>query len=423
MAELPALLAFDLGGPSPSLPAAAYARMLTALLPPGRLWRLIGDSVLGKVLLAIADELARVDNRAHDLLRESDPTTAIELLPEYEAELGLVAAATIAERQANVVARNVTRQRVRPVDFRLALAPLLGQAAEDVVIIERTHAFAASIGDDREIFRFFVYRDPGLPGDYFVASAQALVDAMAPLHTQGHVIESVSFACDDPFSLCDRDLLGSAPSFVGASTAVTARSTTITLTTPDGVAPGDTLLLLAASTNTAQSDMTTGSLPAGWSLLSRIDTSPGVSVLARRVATVGEPASHVFPMTSTGSGAPLLGVIVAYRGLDPDAALVAASAVAAMATTSVVCPSLTLTAHRDLYLGWCGANNNTASAIPPAGTTERVDQGAAQSGFNRAVAFDFVPTASGATGTHTVTMSLAVTGVAAAYALRVQGVV
>lgn len=206
MSALEATLEFPLGGGGETAPA--YARMLTALLPPGRLWRLVGESTLGKVLQACADELARIDDRANDLLRESDPVTAVELLPEYEAELGLVAASTTAERQANVVARHVTRQRVRPSDFQIALAPLLGQAAEDVVIIERTHAFAASIGDDREIFRFFVYRDPNEPGEYFVQSAQALVDKMRPLHTQGHVIESISFLCDDELSLCDRDLLG-----------------------------------------------------------------------------------------------------------------------------------------------------------------------------------------------------------------------
>lgn len=187
--------------------AASYARMLSELLPPGRLWNLV-SSTLQNVLLAGADELERVDGRAADIIEESDPSTATELLPEYERELDLEEAATDAERRARVIARLVARQRFRPVDFQQALAVLLGQDPADVDVIENSRAFAILVGDAREIFKFYVYRNPALPGTYFLDSAQAIVDAMKPSHTQGFVIESVSFLCDDPFSLCDRDLLG-----------------------------------------------------------------------------------------------------------------------------------------------------------------------------------------------------------------------
>jgi uncharacterized protein YmfQ (DUF2313 family) len=180
---------------------------MMALLPDGKLWRFVA-SMLREFFLACAQELARLDARADDLLRESNPSTAVELLPEYEQELDIGPAVTIAERQANVVARRVRRQRFRPVDFQTALAPLLAQAAADVVVIERTRAFCVSVGDDPAIYRFFIYRDPSLPGTYFLASAQTVVDEMSPSHTVGQVIESVNFRCDDAFSLCDRDLLG-----------------------------------------------------------------------------------------------------------------------------------------------------------------------------------------------------------------------
>lgn len=186
----------------------SYQRMLTSLLPPGKLWRLIGGSFLSSLLLACADELVRIDGRAGNLLAESIPSTAVELLPEYESELEIASTGTIAERQARIVARHVARQRYRPADFQLALAPLLGQASTAVVVIERTAALAASMGDVREIFRFFIYRDPTSPGAYYLADAQLLVDAIRPTHTAGHVIESINLLCDDPFSLCDRDILG-----------------------------------------------------------------------------------------------------------------------------------------------------------------------------------------------------------------------
>jgi hypothetical protein len=181
--------------------------MMAALLPPGKLWNLL-SSTLANLLLGCADELARLHGRVNDLLNEMDPATADELLPDYEAELALVPAATIDERRANIVALEVRRQRFRPADFQAALAPLLGLAPADVVIVERTRDFAIAVGDCREIYRFFIYRDPTLPGSYFLASAQAQVERMQPSHTAGTVIESINLLCDDPHSLCDRDVLG-----------------------------------------------------------------------------------------------------------------------------------------------------------------------------------------------------------------------
>jgi hypothetical protein len=186
---------------------SGYASMMRALLPPGKLWRAVG-ALLDAIFLGCADELSRVDARVANLLDEDDPTTATELLPEYERELGVTAAVSLAERRANIVARLVARQRFRPVDFQQALAPLLDQNAADVVIIERTRAQVVAMGDDREIFRFFVYRNPSLPGTYFLASAQAQVMKMKPSHTIGTVIESVTFTVDDPHSIADRDLVG-----------------------------------------------------------------------------------------------------------------------------------------------------------------------------------------------------------------------
>lgn len=185
----------------------AYARMQRALLPPSKFWRGL-ESVLTDVFLGAADELVRIDQRGLDLIEESDPRTTDELLPEFETMLALIAEGTEAERRARVQALLIRRQRYRPADFREALAPLLGQAPEDVVVLEQSRAFAVAVNDDSEIFRFYVYRDPELAGDYDLAAAQALVDSMAPSHTQGHVIESVSLLCDDEFSLCDRDRLG-----------------------------------------------------------------------------------------------------------------------------------------------------------------------------------------------------------------------
>ncbi len=165
-------------------------------------------SVLQQLLEGCADALERVDLRASDLLEEADPSTASELLAEYESELGLDTTGTDDERRARIVSRTIARQRYRPFDFQNALASLLGLAPSAVVVIERTAAQAAAMGDAREIYRFFIYRNPALPGTYYLASAQALVDQIKPSHTLGYVIESTSMLYDDPYSFYDRDIMG-----------------------------------------------------------------------------------------------------------------------------------------------------------------------------------------------------------------------
>lgn len=189
------------------LVAADYARMLVAHLPPGRAFRLVGG-VVRKLLDGIAEEFARIDARAADLLRESLPSKAVELLPEYESDLAVVAGATTAERQSAIVSRLVARQRYRPVDLAAALAPLLGIDAEELPVVETSVAQAASTGDPRNVYTFFVLRDWGSPGTYYLDRAQKLLDAIAPAHTRGIVAETNVAIVDDSHSLCDRDPVG-----------------------------------------------------------------------------------------------------------------------------------------------------------------------------------------------------------------------
>lgn len=187
--------------------ADSYARQMKALLPPGRLWRMVA-SVLADFFLACAQELERIDARVQDLLREGDPRTTDELLPEWEKEYGLTASGSIDERRARVIALQLLNQRVRPADYQAVLAPLLQLDPADVDVIETSRAHAIAVGNDREIYRFFVYRNPALPGTPDIAAAQALLDSIEHSHTKGQVIQSIGFFCDDANSLCDRDVLG-----------------------------------------------------------------------------------------------------------------------------------------------------------------------------------------------------------------------
>jgi uncharacterized protein YmfQ (DUF2313 family) len=110
--------------------AAAYARQLKQLLPPGSLFKLEPDSWLSKLLLAIADELARIDRRGEVLLDEWDPSTASETIAEWERALGIPdedtpVAATLPERRANLVRKFIARGGATPAYF-IGLAARLG---------------------------------------------------------------------------------------------------------------------------------------------------------------------------------------------------------------------------------------------------------------------------------------------------------
>ncbi len=69
--------------------AEQYRDQLLALQPPGD--ALPGDpgSNWVKLLLALADEFARVETRGEALLEEADPNTTVELLPDWERVVGL----------------------------------------------------------------------------------------------------------------------------------------------------------------------------------------------------------------------------------------------------------------------------------------------------------------------------------------------
>lgn len=114
------------------LSADAYARMLKALLPRGALWRLESDSIISKVLLAISDELARVDVRGDDLIREINAPTTLELLPDFENMLGLPDPClgedpSTAQRIASVVAK-LTATGGQTAAYYISVAAALGFA-------------------------------------------------------------------------------------------------------------------------------------------------------------------------------------------------------------------------------------------------------------------------------------------------------
>lgn len=69
--------------------ATDYAGQMRQLLPMGAAWQFPAESNLAQLIAALAEEFARIDARAGQLIDEADPRTTLELLPDWERVLGL----------------------------------------------------------------------------------------------------------------------------------------------------------------------------------------------------------------------------------------------------------------------------------------------------------------------------------------------
>ena len=112
------------------LTAADYLAQLQALLPQGPAWTREQGALLTRLLDGWAQEFARVDARADDLLDEADPRTTYEMLTDWERVLGLPDAcagqlATLQERIAAVVGKLTTQGGQTPA-YYIAVAASLG---------------------------------------------------------------------------------------------------------------------------------------------------------------------------------------------------------------------------------------------------------------------------------------------------------
>lgn len=116
--------------PAPLFSSQDYLAALQALMPRGRIWPRDSDSVQAQVLAGVTKSYEANNLRANNLLVDAFPPSANELLPEWEATLGLTAtsagpAASVPARQTLVVARLIGANGISVSDFT-NYAALLG---------------------------------------------------------------------------------------------------------------------------------------------------------------------------------------------------------------------------------------------------------------------------------------------------------
>lgn len=116
--------------PAPNYSAPDYLFALQALLPRGRVWPRDPDAVQTKVLTGLVQSYVRTNASANQVLVEALPSTTFQLLPEWEATMGLPdpcagTSPTIQGRRSQVVAR-FTGVGGQSVGYMVAFAKSLG---------------------------------------------------------------------------------------------------------------------------------------------------------------------------------------------------------------------------------------------------------------------------------------------------------
>lgn len=116
--------------PAPTFSATDYLWQFQRLLPRGRVWHRGWGTVQAADLLTLMPTWARLSARANDLIVDAFPCTTTDLLPEWEASLGLPDPCTgpldtIQERVAAVCAK-FTARGGQSVAYFIAVCETLG---------------------------------------------------------------------------------------------------------------------------------------------------------------------------------------------------------------------------------------------------------------------------------------------------------
>lgn len=172
--------------------SAAYARQLKQLLPRGTLFALEAGSTLSGLLLGLADELARIDGRAEDLVDEWDPRTCDDTLEDWERVLAIVPAPGSSEEARRLlVATRVAAQGGAGSAYFIEVAASLGFSVEaartgvhiwtmTVDLSESTSEFGVEELD----FRAGEARAGDVLAEDTIPALETLINRLKPAHTR-----------------------------------------------------------------------------------------------------------------------------------------------------------------------------------------------------------------------------------------------
>lgn len=202
---------------APTLLAANFLSAIQALLPRGQVWPRDQDAVQTKVLSGLAPSYERNTARANYLLVDAFPGTALELLPEWEATLGLPdpcagPAPTLQQRRAQVIAR-ISNTGGQSVAFFIEFAKSLGY---DITVTQFApfRAGQNSAGDavNSEAWAYaWQVNAPAVTVSYFRAGRSCAGDSLA---TWGNTVLACEIGALKP---AHTQVIVANPGFLGSS--------------------------------------------------------------------------------------------------------------------------------------------------------------------------------------------------------------
>jgi uncharacterized protein YmfQ (DUF2313 family) len=183
-----------MSGTVPAWSLADLASTLQQHLPTGRAWPRDPLSVQSQTIAALAANFQRLTGRAANLLIDGFPATTVELLPEWQASLGLPdpcagAAVTLAQEQQQVLARFESNGG-QSIAFFTAFALALGYT----ITVDQFAPFRAGISragtPDYSQAWAFAWQINGPPATltYFTVDSSAVGDNLS-FYTGSTVLE------------------------------------------------------------------------------------------------------------------------------------------------------------------------------------------------------------------------------------------
>ena len=165
-----------------------YKQQLIALLPSGPAWPAMQtDNDFTRLLDALAEELARVDGRALNLLEEMFPNTTVELITDWERVAGLPDSCTgvlsLLQQRRNALMGVLTIERSLSKQFFIDIAARLGFSITITETLDFVWQVNAALDGDAIYFRV----GSSTIGDPLVQSENGLLEcvmtALKPAHT------------------------------------------------------------------------------------------------------------------------------------------------------------------------------------------------------------------------------------------------
>lgn len=171
-----------------------YKNQLIALLPVGGIWpspQVVNN--LTQLLDALAEELARIDGRAENLMSETFPNTTVEMIADWERNTGLPfdctgALETLQQRRAAILSV-LTIERSLSAVYYIELASRLGFE----ITIEETAPYTWQVTSAIDENAVYFRAGESVAGDPLIQTLNNLLECVMQLLKPAHTVVTFNY--------------------------------------------------------------------------------------------------------------------------------------------------------------------------------------------------------------------------------------